>query len=91
MIPEHPFGPFVRVKKAPDTGALTISFSRSKVGAATKSRTRDLLITNQLLYQLSYSGSNTFKINNLRQTHKTAIWPASRAGRIVSDCFKAIN
>ena len=25
-------------------------------GAATKSRTRDLLITNQLLYQLSYSG-----------------------------------
>jgi hypothetical protein len=26
-------------------------------GAATKSRTRDLLITNQLLYQLSYSGT----------------------------------
>jgi hypothetical protein len=25
-------------------------------GAATKSRTRDLMITNQLLYQLSYSG-----------------------------------
>jgi hypothetical protein len=33
-----------------------------KSGAATKSRTRDLLITNQLLYQLSYSGiaTNTF-------------------------------
>ena len=28
-------------------------------GAATKSRTRDLLITNQLLYQLSYSGTLT--------------------------------
>ena len=25
-------------------------------GAGTKSRTRDLLITNQLLYQLSYAG-----------------------------------
>ena len=29
-------------------------------GAATKSRTRDLLITNQLLYQLSYSGNNLY-------------------------------
>ncbi len=28
-----------------------------ELGAATKSRTRDLLITNQLLYQLSYSGT----------------------------------
>ena len=27
-------------------------------GADTKSRTRDLLITNQLLYQLSYAGIN---------------------------------
>ncbi len=26
------------------------------VGAGTRSRTRDLLITNQLLYQLSYTG-----------------------------------
>ena len=25
-------------------------------GAGTKSRTRDLMITNQLLYQLSYAG-----------------------------------
>ncbi len=28
-------------------------------GAGTKSRTRDLLITNQLLYQLSYAGCVT--------------------------------
>ncbi len=28
-----------------------------KVGAGTKSRTRDLLITSQLLYQLSYAGT----------------------------------
>jgi hypothetical protein len=35
------------------------------IGAATKSRTRDLLITNQLLYQLSYSGQGTARI--LRQ------------------------
>ena len=27
------------------------------IGAGTKSRTRDLLITSQLLYQLSYTGS----------------------------------
>ena len=33
---------------------LTIWFN----GADTKSRTRDLLITNQLLYQLSYAGIN---------------------------------
>ena len=36
-------------KKAPDGEPLDD-------GAGTKSRTRDLLITNQLLYQLSYSG-----------------------------------
>jgi hypothetical protein len=35
--------------------ALTHRFLR-KIGADTKSRTRDLLITNQLLYQLSYVG-----------------------------------
>ena len=29
-----------------------------KIGAGTRSRTRDLLITNQLLYQLSYTGNN---------------------------------
>ncbi len=29
---------------------------RVKVGAGTRSRTRDLLIPNQLLYQLSYAG-----------------------------------
>jgi hypothetical protein len=28
-----------------------------KSGAGTKSRTRDLLITSQLLYQLSYTGT----------------------------------
>ena len=34
------------------------AFSPHLVGyAGTKSRTRDLLITNQLLYQLSYAGS----------------------------------
>ena len=28
----------------------------AKVGAGTRTRTEDLLITNQLLYQLSYAG-----------------------------------
>ncbi len=32
------------------------SWSDRKYGAGTKIRTRDLLITNQLLYQLSYTG-----------------------------------
>ncbi len=32
-----------------------------KFGAATKSRTRDLLITSQLLYQLSYSGTASYR------------------------------
>ena len=31
-------------------------------GAATKSRTRDPLITSQMLYQLSYSGLNKSKL-----------------------------
>ena len=38
--------------------------SFSKVyGAGTKSRTRDLLITSQLLYQLSYAGTNIFQFS----------------------------
>ena len=35
-------------------------------GAGTKSRTRDLLITNQLLYQLSYTGTAaSYQANDL--------------------------
>jgi hypothetical protein len=33
-------------------------------GAGTKSRTRDLLITSQLLYQLSYAGRESAHTNN---------------------------
>lgn len=32
------------------------AFSATLYGAGTRSRTRDLLITSQLLYQLSYTG-----------------------------------
>ena len=35
-------------------------------GAGTKIRTRDLLITNQLLYQLSYTGTGTIRGWNSR-------------------------
>ena len=37
--------------------------TRAEVGAGTRTRTEDLLITNQLLYQLSYAGPawTTFK------------------------------
>lgn len=41
--------PNPRNDKAPHCGA-------SRYGAGTRSRTRDLLITSQLLYQLSYTG-----------------------------------
>lgn len=34
-------------------------------GAAKKNRTSDLLITNQLLYRLSYSGSNIYFMKNV--------------------------
>ena len=46
---------------------------RIESGAATKSRTRDLLITNQLLYQLSYSGT--------RSGLYAKPWPRSRLER----------
>ncbi len=40
-------------------GALPLGYTPTfkKNGAATKIRTRDLMITNQLLYQLSYCGA----------------------------------
>ena len=37
-------------------GILEKILQKPEYGAATKSRTRDLLITSQLLYQLSYCG-----------------------------------
>ena len=39
-------------------------------GAATKSRTRDLLITSQLLYQLSYYGDAVHSIKALEITQE---------------------
>jgi hypothetical protein len=43
-------------------------------GAGTKSRTRDLLITNQLLYQLSYAG--LFGLSLSRGAHYSLFVPA---------------
>ena len=40
-------------------GGLRKVWETNDLGAGTKIRTRDLLITNQLLYQLSYTGSKT--------------------------------
>ena len=42
--------------RKPETKKARISASLLNGGAGTKSRTRDLLITSQLLYQLSYTG-----------------------------------
>ena len=39
-------------------------------GAAKKNRTSDLLITNQLLYRLSYSGNNIYFMKNVEVLQK---------------------
>ena len=39
-----------------------IQFAFEKVGAGRRTRTPDLLITNQLLYQLSYTGDSNSKL-----------------------------
>ena len=36
------------------------------VGAPTRTRTANLLITNQLLYQLSYEGAKSFLVENIK-------------------------
>ena len=54
-------------KKATFSGglsnSLTLCFITTFSGADTRSRTRDLLITSQLLYQLSYVGASRFLEN----------------------------
>ena len=47
-----------RYKKAP------YFYEAFLFGAGTKSRTRDLLITSQLLYQLSYTGNGGYYIDS---------------------------
>ena len=56
-------------KKAPHCCEAFLNY-----GAATKSRTRDLMITNQLLYQLSYSGVVGRKIGVSLKMSKQKIW-----------------
>ena len=48
--------------RKPETKKARISAGLLITGAGTKSRTRDLLITSQLLYQLSYTGMGTHYI-----------------------------
>ena len=36
------------------------------IGAPTRTRTANLLITNQLLYQLSYEGAKSFLVENIK-------------------------
>ena len=45
-----------------------LSISKDKAGR--RIRTDDLLITNQLLYQLSYAGNNARKVARRRASHK---------------------
>ena len=39
-------------------------------GAPTRTRTANLLITNQLLYQLSYRGAESFLFQNIKLSKK---------------------
>jgi hypothetical protein len=52
---------------------------QTKVGAGSRIRTDDLLITNQLLYQLSYAGKNAAHINAWRRLKQ------------VADCFVGVD
>ena len=42
--------------------ASALAMLRAKAGAGSRIRTDDLLITNQLLYQLSYAGEGRLKV-----------------------------
>ena len=56
-----------------------------KAGAGKRSRTSDLLITNQLLYQLSYSGAKARNLSRAAREvnygqapkHFTRLWPSA--------------
>ena len=50
-------------------------FGKRVVGAGSRNRTRDLLITNQLLYQLSYAGVAAHFLTN--QKHVAGCWRRS--------------
>ena len=53
--------------------SLTLCFITTFSGADTRSRTRDLLITSQLLYQLSYVGASRFLENMIASLLSYAI------------------
>lgn len=56
-----------------ETKKARISAGLSNGGAGTKSRTRDLLITSQLLYQLSYTGAGLHYIESARSVKPLAL------------------
>ncbi len=62
--------------KSLDVKTACNAVSRVFIGADTKSRTRDLLITNQLLYQLSYAG-----VDAIIKTEWLRSKPRSTAGQ----------
>ncbi len=69
------------------------ALSRCLYGAGTKSRTRDLLITNQLLYQLSYAGvighadGAAAELFSFRGGLTRALNKLSRTGRRISQQY----
>ena len=52
-----------RRRNRPNSVCNPKSESKTEIGAGSRIRTDDLLITNQLLYQLSYAGKNAAQIN----------------------------
>jgi hypothetical protein len=58
-------------------------------GAGSRIRTDDLLITNQLLYQLSYAGKNAAHINAHRRLEQVA--QGYKRERVVTESGSAVS
>ena len=70
-----------RIAKAPSTTVNNSAESTIYEGAGSRIRTDDLLITNQLLYQLSYAGVSPYESRFYRVHQElvtTRLWPDAR-------------
>ena len=68
---------------------------RRQPGAATRSRTLDLLITSELLYRLSYGGSKNpapiWRVAKDRRCRSRRQPESQRSGRSASECYICTN
>ena len=76
-----------KLSKAPLNCAEMIH-ARKIAGAGSRIRTDDLLITNQLLYQLSYAGERTAQLS-LQDRREQVVAEPGKAGQLLPcDCAK---